>query len=450
MKLKTAYGSIRTIKTPSIMLLMGVFIFFGLFLIIPHIKAETLFTDDFENYNTGMLNTQQGWSGSFYHYIITGGNVIEGTKSVQAEMPSGQEFIIGKSAPLVVPTGSISLRLKVSNVNYNEDYVWLTQSGTARVGMVKLVGQDVFLYNGELNQISAVIIANESFLITWEWKSSDWTQRVKFNDGFWSAWFPFENNYEPDSLRIDGYSPSGSHILWWDDIREFPLFVTICSEILNSFDCAVAGCVWHFWPFPGYLFPEISYCSDIPSGDCVSGFFECPNCLTQETCEAEDCYWFQNRCSFTGGAICGEGLLTQFCDNENDCTNAGGFWYSDFCWFEEKPDYLLTWDDYYEENGDYETSSVWITSIASSTTGIFEKIGGFLSAFTGNFNLTDAYNKGDSFGGAIPLARSYLGILDGFTGGLPFGDFFIFILIFMIAIGVFRISRNLFEVLKFW
>ena len=439
----------RAIKTPPIMFLTGVFVFFGLFLTITHIRAETLFTDDFEDYNTGQLNAQQGWSGSLYHYIITGADVIEGIKSVQADLTNGQEFIIEKTAPLVVPTGIISLQLKVSNINYNEDYLWLTQSGTARIGMVIIDGADIHLYNGVLNEIAGSVVANETFWISWEWKSSDWTQRVRFNDSSWSAWFPFENNYEPDILRIDAYSPGGSHTFWWDDIKETPDFTIPCSSILNSFDCAVAGCVWHFWPFPG-LIPETTFCSDIPTGDCDSGLFDCPNCLTQETCEGQTCYWYQGRCSFTGGAVCGADLLTQFCENEIDCTNAGGFWYTDFCWFEEQPDTLLNWSEYYDENGDYATPTAWISGMATSTTGFFGNIGGFLSTFSKNFNLTDAYNKGSDFGSAIPLARSYLGILDEFSGNLPFGDFFIFILIFTLAVGTFRIVRNLVQVLKFW
>jgi hypothetical protein len=111
---------------------------------------------------------------------------------------------------------------------------------------------------------------------------------------------------------------------------------------------------------------------------------------------------------------------------------------------------LTNWDDYYAEYGDYATATAWITNVASTTSLFLGQMGGFLSVFENNFDLMEAFERGKNFGGAIPLARGYLTIFNDFLGGLPIGEFFIFLIIFMLAVGVFRIMRNLFQMIKFW
>ena len=451
----------RAIKTPPIMFLTGVFVFLGVFLLITPIYAASIFEDDFESYVDGQnLNGQSipgvvSWEGQTNSYKIqdvipqagvNGANAYGGCEKVGGG-PGGTDFII-RGHGTSTPTGKMIIWFRESDVVHNLDSFFLRDVDNS----VNLVNIDIFDTRILIGYsiIIDTIEADVWYPLIIEWRSSDFKFRAGLSENNMSDWYDLPSELPPTLLVVDSYTDcAGIYRTFYFDSISSSLTVP-CSSILNSFNCAVAGCVWHFWPFQGYLFPEINYCSDIPSGDCVTGFFDCPNCLTQETCEAQDCYWFQGRCSFTGGATCGEGLLVQFCENEGDCTSAGGFWYSDFCWFEEKPDYLLIWGDYYEENGDYETSSVWISGIASSTTGVFENIGSFLSTFSKNFNLTDAYNKGLAFGSAIPLGRSYLGILNGFTGNLPFGELFIFTLIFVVAVGVFRIVGKLFQILKFW
>lgn len=211
----------------------------------------------------------------------------------------------------------------------------------------------------------------------------------------------------------------------------------------NFYDCAVASCYWYNSPFG-------DFCSDIIfGGECGNNWFSCSSCENEIDCEdQENCYWFQNTCNYGTGA-CGEGVLLQFCENFEDCNTNSGYWYEDFCWSEPETE-IISWYDYYTDNGEYATASTWVLSLASTTSTHFKNVAGFLSGFNNFFDLQTAYQKGLELGGIIPTARGYLFILDSFAGGLPFSLLFIFSLIFLLAVGVFRIVRNLLQILKFW
>ena len=433
----------RAIKTSLKFLLTGVFVILGIFLVIPHISAAALFTEDFEGCTLGQYieDACSGWN-SNDSFLVVNQDCIQGEQCIFASTP---ESTGGWRTDTGLATGTLGFWFKYENTGGVLVGWFLGQISGWWLAEIHIINNDLYFNYDGIGEDRIFYDISEN---VWHYFSFEWAggSSVRFNlDGVSTEWLGGQPCAFISYFGIYIYPQEGSYLML-DDFGEKTF---ACSQITNSFDCAVAGCVWHFWPFPG-LIPEITFCSESPSGDCGSGLFDCPNCLTQETCEAQTCYWYQGRCSFTGGAICGEGLLTQFCENEIDCTNAGGFWYTDFCWLSEKSTNLLDWNDYYDENGDYATPTTWITGIASSTNGFFGTIGGFLSTFSENFNLTDAYNKGFAFGSAIPLARSYLGILDEFTGNLPFGEFFIFILIFTLAVGVFRIVRNLAQLLKFW
>jgi hypothetical protein len=236
---------------------------------------------------------------------------------------------------------------------------------------------------------------------------------------------------------------------WVDDIEGF----NDCAIYSNYYNCEEAGCCWAYASQYWQAFPEYSeYCAPCPTGECGESLYDCPNCLTQETCEEWNfCYWYQpdEICKF-GTGVCGEGINLQFCDTGEDCEGAGGYWYDDYCWLSAPPEIFTDWDTYYDLYGDYATASEWITGVASTSFGFFQNIGGFLTTFGDRFDLQEAYQKGKNFGKAIPLARGYLGLLNDFAGDLPIGEFFIFILVFMLAVGVYRLVRSLIQLVKFW
>jgi hypothetical protein len=473
---KPQAGPFRAIKTPLKLLCTGVFVIFGIFLTFSHISATTILEEDFESCSStyGYLGQGNcGWAGAELDINkISTTTFRSGSQGGGTYLFDGQPAYGNESSKqgTSTPIGGVSFWIRgdetMDAVCGDRVSFILRESGNDRIEILMIAKSSpcsisrnlfsIYYKNSEGNYVLyKTDIPGGSFkriVLFWNYETDKF--RIGFENEGLSDWLdvylPFETL---NKVVFYGYATQNPYYpfnfynaskYYFDDIED----VGYCNTFLNSFDCSVAGCVWHFWPFPG-LVPEITFCSDIPTGDCGSGLFDCPNCLTQETCEAQTCYWYQNLCTYTG-ANCGEGLLTQFCYNEGDCTTAGGYWYTNFCWPSPQPTNLLDWNDYYYENGDYATPTAWITGIASSTTGFFGTIGGFLSTFSENFNLTDAYEKGSTFGNAIPLARSYLGILDEFAGNLPFGDFFIFILIFTLAVGTFRVVRNITQLLKFW
>ena len=203
----------------------------------------------------------------------------------------------------------------------------------------------------------------------------------------------------------------------------------------------VKGCFWDF---------QYNYC--LPYEFCCGCGFENEKCLfcdSQEKCEGiTDCYWAENFCWYAGEQ-CGAGLNCQFCQNQETCEIEGCFWYGDYCWLEEKP-IISSWTDWYDSYGDYENPAPLVNTLASGSQNFFESIGGFLITFKKMFDLQTAFQNGKNFGSVIPVARGYLTTLDDFVGALPFGTYFLFILIFMLAVGTFRIIRALIQLIKFW
>jgi hypothetical protein len=225
-----------------------------------------------------------------------------------------------------------------------------------------------------------------------------------------------------------------------------------CSDLIAEAECeANPNCEWYFseWLFNSGLTPyEDCQTKESVASMCGDTWLTCNYCITETACEDQGCYWNGSECYY-GTGECGEGLELQFCDNEGDCETAGGYWYDDYCWLSAGTE-VSSFDDYYAEYGDYATPTAWISDLADGTGGFFNSIGGFLSTFKAFFDLRKAIDYGKIFGGAIPTALSYLKIINDFCGGFPVASLFIFALGFMLAIGVFRIVRNLVQLVKFW
>lgn len=267
--------------------------------------------------------------------------------------------------------------------------------------------------------------------------STNWITTISF------AGHPFGRLSAYAWLRGDFY---------WDFYTKEPI-VYPCSSYSSETTCNLdSNCVWYFsqYLFDMGLEPYESCEEKEDVVDfCDGNFFDCKYCNTTTTCATAGCYWWDDdECHYTSGE-CAEGLSLQFCLNEGECEGAGGFWYGDFCWLSAGPS-LTDWDDYYAEYGDYATPSAWIDNLASGTGGFFQTIGSFLNVFREFFDVKDAYAKGAVFGGAFPIAFGYLDIINQFCGGFPIAELFLFTLGFMLAIGVFRIIRNIVQLIKFW
>jgi hypothetical protein len=265
----------------------------------------------------------------------------------------------------------------------------------------------------------------------------EWYAFLLANDG------PGFENY--GGVFADNYMGYPDGELIWTDISIGQVYISAnwelhfqnwagsnCSDYTSLPTCQAGGCYWTY--FPG-LTP---FCSDVSYGSCGNGIFSCQNCNSSTTCEANSgCYWENNLC-YWGTSVCLPGL-EEFCDNAS-CSWAGGYWYEDFCWSE--PESILTsWAT---------VSTPWINDLASSSRSFLGKIGGFLAVFNQKFNIKDASEKGLLLGSVIPAIRGYCSGLDIIFGNFPLGELLVFTLIFTLAIGVFRIVRNLIQLFKFW
>jgi hypothetical protein len=265
--------------------------------------------------------------------------------------------------------------------------------------------------------------------------STDWITTISFSG------HPFNRLSAYAWLRGDFY---------WDFYTEAPTSYP-CSDYTSEGECeADPNCVWWFsqYLFDMNLWPYES-CEEKEEVEdfCAGDYFSCKYCNTTTTCAVEGCYWWDDEeCHYTSDD-CGEGLALQFCLNQGECEGAGGYWYLDFCWLNEGTA-LLSWDSYYNEFGDYATPTAWIDSVASSTEGIFFTISGFINTFRSSFKIENAYEKGNIFGGAIPVAFGYMAIINQFCGDFPISQLFLFTLGFMLAVGVFRIIRTLVPMFK--
>lgn len=441
---KLKYKLNKAIKYPFKWFIVGVFVFFGLFFTNEAILGNTIFSDNFELYNLGDLAPQGNWEAITGNWEVVDDKSFSGSQSAYF---NGDDYgCVRKTAISSVLNGEIEYHFFpiASSSNWFSFHIY--NNPWSQFTYTNFINGNLYIWDS--GESETILIKENVSLNNWHSVKIEWSYagngvgkyRAKIDNENWSnyaeKWFPTgTEQFEFDSVKL--WSNTEIYV---DRIGE----ILECNDYLSFYICQNAGCCWYY-----SIWLHEYFCVPCPVGECGSGVFECQNCMTEETCNAEEyCYWFDDFCKY-GTGVCGEGLELQFCENLSECENAGGYWYDDFCWL-SAPATLSSWEDYYNEFGDYATPSAWISNMAS-TTGIFlGQIGGFLSVFEGNFDLMEAFEKGKNFGEVIPKARGYLAIFDNFLGDFPVSGFFAFLLIFMLAVGVFRIMRNLFQLLKFW
>lgn len=112
---------------------------------------------------------------------------------------------------------------------------------------------------------------------------------------------------------------------------------------------------------------------------------------------------------------------------------------------------VKTWAQYYTIHSDpkYATSTEIFNTIASAFNVIVQKVGSFIVDFRTIFDSNEASAKGTELGSKIPLARGYLKPINDFFGGtLPVSEFFIFALLVLIIVGVFRMVKIIVQFIR--
>lgn len=178
-------------------------------------------------------------------------------------------------------------------------------------------------------------------------------------------------------------------------------------------------------------------------------FYNCNLCYTETECFLAGCNWNIETeiCEPQPFGECGIKYNLRFCETQEECETFGGYWVANFCW-ETEPPSIYSWEAYYSEHSKFATPTSMIASLVNLTAPILETTGGWLVALESIFNVPEASQKGAELGEAIPTARGYLATINNFLGGFPISEAFILFIVITIAIGVFRIIRNIIALIK--
>lgn len=471
MTIKTFLGQSRTIKYA---------LFLGVLAVFSPFVCNAIYIDfDPPEYATGTLSGQDGWTSvnsnigiiSEVYFNITepysayflGQTSSAGNRKTFATTTEDFSFWVKPSYPAGVQDEN-DFRIALEKYPESSPYYWGGVSLQCSSGdnTCETLGLRVYStctgYTGDAGSGLLQRIPNGVWTKIKISKNTS-TEKLSYTIG--------ENEY-PDAITCGAGNSSQSDFyqafkivniysfnnakIYIDDIYTYSDDPGVCSEenlevCLTQEDCAGAYGWWHY----NWQTNEME-CGEYPSpGVCAESTWSCQYCDYSECVALDGCYWSDNYCySSEIELVCGTETSVIFCQSEGDCTTAGGYWYNDQCNYNPAP-VFTPWDDYYDEFGDYATATDWINSVASSTGGFLENIGSFMSGFQNFFNVDYAYEKGTSFGSAIPIARGYLEIINqSIFAGYPIGEIFIFVLGFYLAIGVFRMIRNLFALIKFW
>ncbi|MBE3095478.1 MAG: hypothetical protein IMZ52_10645 [Actinobacteria bacterium] len=463
---KPLYGPIRAINNSQFTMTLAIFfVLIAMGLILPFAVVGQTFYDTFENYPIGNLDGQDNWfqyPGSATHFgKVQNDYVFQGLKA--GECFSGGEpfYSVWKSAS-TTPTGTISLKFLILDPTSSVGATILGLRADDGVGTstgfaIKIEwNNDNKIYNAfaiDDYGIDWNLFYNDVATGTWQTLYFQWDSgisKMKAGIGNVSSNWVFTESVFTDINSLY-FSDCGFVHFYFDNITE----QSNCSIYSDLYNCQGNACCW-------FTYGNAStspYCGNCQQTDCGVGQagFQCQPCGDQESCESvSGCYWFpminyppnEGRCKF-GTRTC-DVYDKQFCENQSECEAVAGYWYSDYCWYVPRPNYFVNWDTYYAENGAYESSSAFTNNLASSTLGFLDNIGGLLFTFSQNFDLAEAKQQGSDLGSFVPMGIGYLSVFNELFGGYPIAQYFLFFIIFMVAIAVIKIVLKIFPALKFW
>jgi len=105
-------------------------------------------------------------------------------------------------------------------------------------------------------------------------------------------------------------------------------------------------------------------------------------------------------------------------------------------------------DQFYIDFSNYATPTALFINLKSAIQPIFTTIGSNLTFFTSRFDVEIAKETGERTGQAILLIRTYSSNLNTFFNDLPVSEFLLFYLTLLIVVIVFRIIKNLINLIK--
>jgi hypothetical protein len=159
--------------------------------------------------------------------------------------------------------------------------------------------------------------------------------------------------------------------------------------------------------------------------------------------------------------LCGAYIGCSFCLTESECVSSGCIWHSDFPeWITEKctppeatssiTNTTTDWLSIYGENSAFATPTTVFNNIVNFLNPYFVLVSSWLNNFTDTFNNTTAQEIGNSVGEKIPIIRGYMDYFNQVLGfNFPISQLFLFFLLTLIAVVIFRIIRHIKSLLPF-
>lgn len=218
------------------------------------VLAATIFTDDFESYNTGDLHGQGGWNGH------SGVDVVdtvyyEGGKGVKIAFDGSQDYA-AKDGDTVTDgvVGVYFMRDTDNHTGAGNFYV--LDSSTSTIYNVRITqGGEVEYYDGSGWQDVGVYDLATWYLLELEWRSSDNQFRCRLTEmpgtpGEWGAWDTGTTSNTPDKIAIASGSGSGSaDNIYFDYIHE-----PTSAEEEEEFTALLVNSTWYPFYFSFIIF----------------------------------------------------------------------------------------------------------------------------------------------------------------------------------------------------
>lgn len=378
-------------------LILAITVLFLGFMIIPDgVLAESTIIDDFDGYSDGTtLTSQGGWLGVSEWSSCYVENDYSFSTPNSAHASNGQ---CANKLPDILPTsGTLQFWFYFAS-STDLGYTW--RIGTTEAQNFFNIDSSKYLYlnNGVFLVENEQIPVGEWHNVVIEYDFVAGTERGRYDFGEWATTTP------PASGDDLVFQMSGFDKFYFDSF----LFGTTTS---------------------------FTSCDYLPVDTCIA---------------TEGCYFnFVANSCFPVNPVyeCGTGWFLGFCDTELACEDHGGYWYNNNCW-ETASATTTSFTGYYADHSDFATPTAFITFLSGFTSPFLENIENWLDSFFQFFDKSNAIFYGEKLGGAIPVARGYLGIFNSFFGDFPISEIFIFFIVALIIFVVYKQIRNLINLIK--
>ena len=207
----------------KIKIILGLIFFCGILSWGFGVSADTIFTDDFNDYNFGYLNGQGGWLAT-PNYMVSDVPVKEGAKAV-----FGFSFAVPVQAiksGALLNDGKITVYVRRFDANQQGVFSFILREGTdAKIevrGNVAYAARFQYIDGlaGSYVNFGPFFNVEQWYAVQIEWRSSDHSARYNIDGGTWTDWFP---SIAPWVAGLDTVELETTNAMAWDAIQEAPI-----------------------------------------------------------------------------------------------------------------------------------------------------------------------------------------------------------------------------------